>query len=85
MPIKMWDVKEGMIKSVKYEGKKGTKILYLRNDIDVGNIEQLKALELAIDVVSKYIAGSKLEQEHDAKYDTNHSLNAVVDSGTEKT
>ena len=84
MPIKMWDVKEGMIKSVKYEDKKGTKILYLRNYIDVGNIEQLKALELAIDVVSKYIAGSKLEQEQGVKSDNNQSLNAIVGSGAEK-
>jgi hypothetical protein len=61
MTIKMWDVKSGMIKSVKYEDKKGTKILCLRNDISVDNIDQFKELESAIDTVSKYIAGSKLE------------------------
>lgn len=62
MSIKMWDVKAGMIKSVKYENDKGTKILYLRNDISIDNTEQLTELGKAIDVVDKYIAGSKLEQ-----------------------
>jgi hypothetical protein len=80
MPIKMWDVKAGMIKSVKYEDKRGTKILYLKNDIDAGNIEQLKALELAIEIVSKYIAGSKFEQEQCERSDVNQNLDAVVDS-----
>jgi hypothetical protein len=78
MPIKMWDVKAGMIKSVKYEDNKGTKILYLRNAIDVGDVEQLKALELAIEVVSKYIAGSKFEQEQHERSDVNQNLDVVV-------
>lgn len=85
MPMKMWDVKAGMIKSVKYEDKKGTKILYLKNDIDVNNIEQFKALELAIDTVSKYISGSKLEQEQGENREEIQSLDAVVDNLTEKT
>ena len=63
----MWDVKEGTIKSVKYEDEKGTKILYLRKYISVDNIEQLEELGHAIDVVSKYLANSKLEREEDEK------------------
>lgn len=61
MSIKIWDVKEGMIKSVKYEDKKGTKILYLRNYISVDDVDQLKELGNAIDIVAKYLAGPKLE------------------------
>lgn len=63
MSIKIWDVKDGMIKSVKYEDKKGTKILYLRNYISVDNVDQLRELGNAIDIVAKYLAGSKLEEE----------------------
>jgi hypothetical protein len=63
----MWDVKEGMIKSVKYEDQKGTKILYLRKYIGVDNVEQLEELGHAIDVVSKYLANSKLAREEDEK------------------
>lgn len=62
MSIKMWDVRGGMIKSVKYENEKGTKILYLRVEINVDDMEQLKDLGNAIDIVDKYIAGPKLEQ-----------------------
>jgi hypothetical protein len=77
MPIKMWDVKLGMIKSVKYEDKKGAKILYLRNDISVDDVDKLKELEIAIDIVSKYIAGPKLEHEQGEKSGININLGAV--------
>ena len=70
MPIKLWDVKEGMVKSIKYEDSKGTKILYLRNYISVDNMAQLKELGNAIDIVAKYIGGSKLEEEEWVKSDT---------------
>lgn len=85
MPIKMWDVKSGMIKSVKYEDAKGTKILYLKNDISVDNVDQLKDLGNAIDTVSKYIAGPKLEQEQGNKSYVNHILGATVDGVAGKT
>ena len=85
MPIKMWDVKAGMVKTVKYEDRKGTKILYLKNDISVDNVDQLKELGNAIDTVSKYITGSKLEQEQGDKSDVNQSLGAIVDGVTGKT
>lgn len=81
----MWDVKAGMVKTVKYEDRKGTKILYLKNDISVDNVDQLKELGNAIDTVSKYITGSKLEQEQGDKSDVNQSLGAIVDGVTGKT
>ncbi len=85
MSIKMWDVKAGMIKSVKYEDNKGVKILYLKNDICVDNIDKLKELGDAIDIVAKYIAGQKLEQEEGAKSDVNQCLGSVTDNTVVRT
>ena len=67
MTIKIWGIKDGMIKSVKYEDEKGTKILYLKKYIPSDNINELKILENAIDTVNKYIMGSKSEQKSDEK------------------
>ena len=61
MTIKIWGVEAGMIKSVKYEDEKGTKILYLKNGIPTDNVDELKILESAIDTVNKYVLGSKSE------------------------
>lgn len=85
MSMKIWDVKSGMIKSVKYEDKKGTKILFLKNDISVDNIDQVKELEKAIDIVSKYLGGSKLEEEQGEKSDNSQGLGSSVNNGSTKT
>lgn len=58
MVITVWEVKRGMVTSIKYDNGKEFKILKIRNPFAIDRCEKLEEFDKAIDIIDKYIVGS---------------------------
>jgi len=58
MVITIWEVKRGMVISIKYDNGNESKILNIRTPFTIDQCEKLEEFDKAIDIIDRYIVGS---------------------------